>query len=172
MLKIKDKVTLLDETGIFTIVDKKENGDFVIEDEHGFDQVRNEEELVYFHASAFDNVEIETFENRNVKQNPFAKKSNKVAHIPVIDLHIENLLDDHGHMANHEIVLFQLDNCKKQLDKHIEKGTLQLVIVHGVGKGRLREEVRYLLNSYPNIEYMDEHWSVKGIGATKVFIKY
>jgi len=74
-------------------------------------------------------------------------------------------------MANHEIVLFQLDNCKKQLDKHIERGTNQLVIVHGVGKGRLREEVRYLLNSYPNIEYMDEHWSDKGIGATKVFVK-
>ena len=171
MLKIKDQVTLLDEIGIFTIIEKKNNGEFVIEDEHGFDQLRREEELVLYQASAFDHIEIETFENRYVKQNPFAKKRNKQAQIPVIDLHIENLLNAHGHMANHEIVLFQLDNCKKQLDKHIERGTNQLMIVHGVGKGRLREEVRYLLNSYPNIEYMDEHWSDKGIGATKVFVK-
>lgn len=84
---------------------------------------------------------------------------------------MENLLDSHGHMANHEIVLFQLNRCKREIDKHIEKGTTQLVIIHGVGMGRLKEEVRYLLNSYPNIEYMDEHYSDQGIGATKVFIK-
>jgi len=68
MLKIKDQVTLLDEIGIFTIIEKKNNGEFVIEDEHGFDQLRREEELVLYQASAFDHVEIETFENRYVKQ--------------------------------------------------------------------------------------------------------
>ncbi|MEN8839239.1 MAG: Smr/MutS family protein [Flavobacteriales bacterium] len=171
MFKINDKITFLDETGIYTVVEMLSNNEIRVEDEHGFDRICREREIVLFESSAFDGVEIETFENRNHRTNPFAKKRKKSIQVPIIDLHIEHLLDAHGHMANHEIVLFQLDCCKRELDKHIEKGTTQLVIIHGVGKGRLKEEVRYMLNSYPNIEYMDEHYSENGIGATKVFIK-
>ncbi len=171
MFKIASKVTFLDEVGLYTITKILSEDSFVVEDEHGFDRNCHISEISLFEENAFDGVEIETFENREVKVNPFAKKRKVEKKIPTIDLHMENLLDSHRHMANHEIVLFQLDRCKREIDKHIEKGTSQLVIIHGVGKGRLKEEVRYLLNSYPNIEYMDEHYSDNGIGATKVFIK-
>ena len=171
MFRIGSKVTFLDEVGLYTITKVLSSDSFVVEDEHGFDRNCHLNEISLFEETAFDGVEIETFENRNVKTNPFTKKGKKSINIPVIDLHIEHLMDSHKHMANHEIVLFQLDVCKRELDKHLERGTPQLVIVHGIGKGKLKEEVRYLLHSCPNIEYMDEHYSDKGIGATKVFIK-
>lgn len=171
MFKIGNKVTFLDEVGLFTIIELLPNNQLLVEDEHGFDRKCHQDEVTIYQEKAFDGIEIETYENRNVKTNPFKKTSKKTVNIPVIDLHIENLLDSHRHMQNHEIVLFQLDVCKRELDKHIHRGTRQLVIIHGIGKGKLKEEVRYLLNSYPRIEYMDEHYSNQGIGATKVFIK-
>jgi len=171
MYRVGDEVTLVDEVGVYKVLTAEVDGKLIIEDEHGFDRKCTIEEVTLYKKNAFDNVEIDTFENRNVKVNPFSKKKKKAINNPVIDLHIEYLLNSHGHMNNHQIVLYQLDACRKELDKHIKAGTTQLVIIHGVGKGRLKEEVRYLLQSYPNIEYMDENYSQKGIGATKVFIK-
>ena len=171
MFKIGNEVTFIDEVGIYKIIDILANNELLLEDEHGFDRKCHQDEITLYHEKAYDGIEIETYENRNIKSNPFKKNTKKPINIPVIDLHIENLLDSHKHMKNHEIVLFQLDFCKRELDKHINRGTRQLVIIHGIGKGRLKEEVRFLLNSYPSIEYMDEHYSQQGIGATKVFIK-
>lgn len=171
MFRQGNQVMLLDEVGIYVVIEVKNDGTIVIEDEHGFDRSCLPQELSPYKENAFDHVEIETFENRNVKINPFAKERKKAINNPVIDLHMEYLMDSHGHMSNHEIVMFQLDVCRREIDKHMERGTTQLVIVHGVGKGKLKEEVRYLLQSYPNIEFMDEHYAEKGIGATKVFIK-
>ena len=171
MYKINDKVTFLDETGIYTLIELLPNNEIKVEDEHGFDRICREKDIVLFESSTFNGIEIETFENRDVRVNPFAKKRKREKNIPTINLHIENLLDSHGHMANHEIVLFQIDYCRKQIDKHMERGTTQLLIIHGVGKGRLKDEVQYLLNSYPNIEYMDESYSNMSLGATKVYLK-
>jgi hypothetical protein len=171
MFNLSSKITFLDEVGIYTITKVLSEDSFVVEDEHGFDRNCHINEISLFEENAFDGVEIETYENRNVKTNPFSKSGKKTINIPVIDLHIEHLMDNHRHMANHEIVMFQLDVCQRELDRHIKKGTTQLVIIHGIGTGKLKEEVRYLLNSYPNFEFMDEHYTNKGIGATKVFIK-
>lgn len=171
MFKLGNKVEFLDEVGVFEIVKVISTNIFIVEDEHGFERECSINEISPYESKAFDNVSIETYENRNVKTNPFAKKNKKSINIPVIDLHIENILNSHGHMANHEIVIHQLDYFKYHLDKKINAGVTQLSVVHGIGNGRLKEEVRYILDSYPNIEYMDEHYSERGMGATKVFIK-
>ena len=165
------KVEFLDEVGIFEIVKVISADIFVVEDEHGFERECSGREICPYESKAYDNVSIETYENRNVKTNPFAKKNKKSINIPVIDLHIEQILNSHGHLSNHEIVIHQLDYFKYHLDKKIEAGVTQISVVHGVGNGRLKEEVRYILDSYPRIEYMDEHYSGRGMGATKVFIK-
>lgn len=170
MYQVNDEVTFLDEVGIFKIIEVVSESIFVVEDEHGFDRKCSVNEITLYKKNAFDGVSIETFENREVKVNPFAKPSKKGFQMPVVDLHMEKLMDSHKHMANHEIVIFQLDVCKREIDKHINRGTREFVIVHGVGNGKLKEEVRYLLNSYPSLSYMDEHYSARGMGATKVFV--
>ena len=171
MYKKGSSITFLDEVGVYMIVEVLSQDSFVVEDEHGFDRKCHIDEISLFEETAFDGVEIETFENKDIRTNPFSKNRKKTINIPVIDLHIEHLMDNHKHMTNHEIVMFQLDVCQRELNKHVDKGTQQFVIVHGIGTGRLKEEVRFLLNSYPNYEFMDEHYTNKGIGATKVFLK-
>ncbi|MEN8928638.1 MAG: Smr/MutS family protein [Flavobacteriales bacterium] len=171
MYQVNDEITFLDEVGVFKITEVVSDNIFVVEDEHGFDRKCSINEITLYKKNAFDGVEVETFENRNVRVNPFAKSKKKGFDVPVVDLHMENLMDSHTHMSNHQIVLYQLDVCRKHLDKHINNGTREFVIVHGVGNGKLKEEVRYLLDSYPSLSYMDEHYSARGMGATKVFIK-
>lgn len=170
MYQLNDEVTFLDEVGVYKIIEILSSDIFLVEDEHGFDRKCSSNEITLFKKNAFDGVEIETFENRNVKVNPFNKQKKKGFQTPIIDLHMEKLMDSHNHMTNHQIVLFQIDVCKREIDKHINKGTRELVIIHGVGNGKLKEEVRYLLHSYPKLTYMDEHYSARGMGATKVFI--
>ena len=170
MYQVNDEVTFLDEVGVYKIIEVISTGIFMVEDEHGFDRKCSVNEITLYKKNAFDGVEMETFENRNVTVNPFISSKKKGIQVPVIDLHMENLMDTHHHMANHQIVLFQLDYCKRGIDKHINKGTREFVIIHGVGNGKLKEEVRHLLHSYPSLSYMDEHYSDRGMGATKVFI--
>ena len=171
MFNVGDKIAFLDEVGIFTVTKIISLTEIEVEDEHGFDRICSVNDVSLHNSKAFDGVEISTFENRKVKVNPFKNTGRNNTNIPVVDLHIEHLLNAHGHMNNHQIVLFQLDVCKKEIDKKIKNGTTQFVIIHGVGSGKLKDEVRYLLNSYPNLEYMDEHYSGRGMGATKVFVK-
>lgn len=165
-----DEVNFLDEVGVFKIIEVVSKDIFIVEDENGFDRKCSVNEITLYKKNAFDGVEINTFENREFKVNPFAKSTKKGFQVPVIDLHMEKLMDSHTHMSNHEIVLFQLDVCKSGIDRHINKGTREFVIVHGIGNGKLKEEVRYLLQSYPSLNFMDEHYSARGMGATKVFI--
>jgi hypothetical protein len=170
MYQVNDDVTFLDEVGIYKIIKVLSLDIFMVEDEHGFDRKCSVNEITLYKKNAFDGVEIETFENRDVRVNSFVNSKKKGFQMPVIDLHMENLMDTHNHMSNHQIVLFQLDICQRGIDKHINKGTREFVIVHGVGNGKQKEEVRYLLHSYPSLSYMDEHYSDRGMGATKVFI--
>ena len=83
MYKINDKVTFLDETGIYTLIELLPNNEIKVEDEHGFDRICREKDIVLFESSTFDGIEIETFENRDVRVNPFAKKRKREKNIPM-----------------------------------------------------------------------------------------
>lgn len=88
-----------------------------------------------------------------------------------IDLHIEKLLDDYKGMSNAEIVQVQLDAAREKLDKCILSGAHRLVLIHGVGNGRLKTEIRKLLNSYYDIRFEDASFKKYGAGATLVYLK-
>jgi dsDNA-specific endonuclease/ATPase MutS2 len=83
---------------------------------------------------------------------------------------MENLVDSHRNMTNHEIVLFQLEFFSKKLEGYMRNGVKEFIVVHGIGTGKLKQEVRYILHGYVNIEYMDDHYNSYGVGATRVFI--
>ena len=87
-----------------------------------------------------------------------------------IDLHIENLLDKWKGMSNGEIVLHQLSTAREAIDDAILAKKHRLVIIHGVGNGTLKKEVRKLIESYPGIRCEDGHFSVYGAGATLVHL--
>ena len=87
----------------------------------------------------------------------------------VIDLHIENLIDTHNGMSNSEILKIQMTHFKLFLNKSIVKKQRKIVVIHGVGEGVLRHEIRKELDIYhPYFEYYDASYDEFGYGATEI----
>lgn len=92
---------------------------------------------------------------------------NDAAYTMEIDLHIEELTDNYGGMSNAEIVQVQLRHFQKALDKAINEHYRTLTVIHGVGNGRLKQEVRAILNSM-KLRFHDASYSKYGFGATEI----
>ena len=87
-----------------------------------------------------------------------------------VDLHIEELLEDTAGMDNSEIIRHQLRHFEKCLDEARRRPVKRFVVIHGVGKGRLRDEIRKLLTA-DKIEHYDAPLSKYGYGATEIIVK-
>jgi hypothetical protein len=88
-----------------------------------------------------------------------------------VDLHIEELLDDYSGLSNAEIVNIQLGHCRKAIEKALRAGAGKITIIHGVGNGTLRKEVRNLLQEYGSFRFYDAPYEKFGAGATEVLLK-
>lgn len=84
-----------------------------------------------------------------------------------IDLHIEELMENYSGMSNAEIVQVQLRHFQQALDKAINGHYRSLVVIHGIGNGRLKQEVRQLLSNQ-HLTYYDASYARYGFGATEV----
>jgi len=63
----------------------------------------------------------------------------------------------------------QLKHFQKALDKAITERYKKLIVIHGVGNGRLKHEVRTLLSA-ENFRFYDGSYAKYGYGATEVLI--
>ena len=91
----------------------------------------------------------------------------------VVDLHIDKLMTNVGKMSNAEIITLQLDVFKRNLATSIAHRQEMLVVIHGLGKGTLREEVHKILKKTPEVARFKNEWSGKyGFGATEIWLKY
>lgn len=87
-----------------------------------------------------------------------------------VDLHIEELLDNTAGMENSEIIKFQLRHFTKCLDEARQRKIKKFVAIHGVGKGRLRDEIRKIVKD-EGLNFYDAPLSSYGWGATEILIK-
>ena len=87
-----------------------------------------------------------------------------------VDLHIEELLENTAGMDNSEIIRYQLRYFEKCMDEARRRPIKRFVAIHGIGKGRLRDEIRKILVS-ENIEHYDAPLSKYGYGATEIIVK-
>ena len=96
---------------------------------------------------------------RQVSKN----KNNREKDNVKLDLHIELLVEDYNMMSISEILQIQLKECRKKLDYMINNNSPKLTIVHGIGTGRLKEEVHRILKDYGLRYYLSQDG-----GATEV----
>lgn len=90
-----------------------------------------------------------------------------------IDLHIEALTSNRKGLSNAEIVKLQLDTLQHYLNLAIVHRQERMIVIHGLGKGKLREEVHAVLKQTPEVSRFKNEWSGKyGFGATEVWFKY
>lgn len=89
-----------------------------------------------------------------------------------LDLHIEQISPDYEGKSNADILNIQLQHFEKYLNRAIELGVERVFIIHGLGKGKLKNEVAARLMLNPEVQtYKNEFHPRYGWGATEVILK-
>lgn len=89
-----------------------------------------------------------------------------------IDLHIEQLVPRTAGLSNFDMLTIQLEAFEDALDEAIRNRQLSLVVIHGVGKGKLKEEIHAILRSVAEVDFFQHDWSPRyGYGATEIFFR-
>ncbi|MFC0775577.1 Smr/MutS family protein [Terrimonas alba] len=91
----------------------------------------------------------------------------------VIDLHAEKLTDEWQNMSNYEILGLQLKTFEKYYDLALSHMQPSLTVVHGMGTGRLRDEIHDLLRLRKEVKsFVNQYHPQFGYGATEIFFQY
>jgi hypothetical protein len=89
-----------------------------------------------------------------------------------VDLHIEELVDDHSGLLPGEVLEIQISRFTTALEGAIKGRTRKIIFIHGIGQGRLKFEIRKTLDrKYPQLKYQDASFKEYGYGATMVIIR-
>jgi Smr domain len=89
----------------------------------------------------------------------------------VVDLHIEKLTDD-GTLSNYEMLVLQLNTFEKYYDLAIAHKQKTLVVIHGIGEGKLKEEIHDVLKLKKEVKsFVNQYHELYGYGATEIFFK-
>ncbi len=90
-----------------------------------------------------------------------------------IDLHIEKLSDNWKSLSNFEILTLQLQTLEKYLDLAIAHRQPSLIVIHGLGTGKLRDEIHEVLRLRKEVKsFVNQYDPRYGYGATEVFFQY
>ncbi len=85
-----------------------------------------------------------------------------------VDLHIEELVKNPDYLSSHEKLSIQLETFEKELDSAFVNGIKKITFIHGVGNGRLKQEIIGILKTIKGLQYRDGPYKVYGFGATEV----
>lgn len=139
-------------------------------------QAENLPTFSYLLAEGFkekENAKEKTTFNQPVPRTRSTVKS--INEIPKyeLDLHIEAIVTNTKGLSNADILQLQLTELNKYLRIAINNFQDKMVIVHGIGKGTLRQEVHKVLQDVAQVDHFESGWqSGYGFGATIVFFKY
>ena len=86
------------------------------------------------------------------------------------DLHIEKLVPSLKGLSTMDILNYQVDAARGQLEFALRKKVRRVVFIHGVGQGVLKEELRTLFRRYEGLRVSDADPRDYGMGATEVYI--
>ncbi|HWB63725.1 MAG TPA: Smr/MutS family protein, partial [Chitinophagales bacterium] len=61
---------------------------------------------------------------------------------------------------------------EKALDKAIASGRLEFRVIHGYGKGKLKEEIHKILKKHPHVRsFENSYHSRYGYGSTLIYLQ-
>jgi hypothetical protein len=178
--KLGQKVVFMHEPG-GGIVQSLVDGFVVVKDETGFDQKYKVDEIAPIHGEEYhlnneDIVAINEDESfatiRHQVRKGVLTGKRKPVDVWEIDLHIEEITESHRNLSNGEIVVKQMRELRTFFQRAKSRRIRKLVVIHGVGMGVLKEEVRSFFDKQDSIDYFDADFREYGKGATAVEIFY
>lgn len=175
--KVGEKVSFLTETGYGIVKHIKDGSWVLIEDETGFDREVLASELVkiygdqsQFKIDEFDYSELHDVHLASGQQAP--RGVTKFKDYWEVDLHSHSILDTERGLSNGQILAKQLYEFKRCYSEVTKSKVRKLIVIHGVGSGVLKEEIRFFLEGKEGIEFYDADFREYGKGATEVRLYY
>jgi hypothetical protein len=104
---------------------------------------------------------------------PLPKRKSSVPPQTVVDLHIEKLTQEWRSLPPLEILATQLAAFEKAYDAIVDHRQPLLTVIHGVGKGVLRDEIHERLRSKREVSsFVNQYHPLFGYGATEIHLRY
>lgn len=121
-----------------------------------------------------DNLDVYSLSNKGYKIN---SASSARQHLDPakheIDLHIEKLSPDHENLSSFEKLTLQIQTLEKYLDLGSAHHLPSMIVIHGVGTGKLRDEIHEILRMRRDVKsFINRYHPAYGYGATEVFFQY
>jgi len=90
-----------------------------------------------------------------------------------LDLHIEKLTDKPGALDSFEMLTLQLQTFEKYFDLAVAHHLPGMIVIHGVGSGKLRDEIHEILRTKRHVKSFVNRYDPRfGYGATEIFFDY
>jgi hypothetical protein len=90
----------------------------------------------------------------------------------VVDLHIEKISNSWQQLSNYEIMNLQLSEFEKYYELSIAHRQASLIVIHGVGEGKLRDEIHEILKHKKEVKsFINQFHPLYGFGATEIYFK-
>ncbi len=176
-LSVGDQVSFMSDTTQGVIVAIISDSEYEVEIEDGFTIPANRLEIEKIQVKDFEvdekglKSQIKKDLNKEAKQESKSNKEpQKFFNHHEIDLHIENITNSWSGLSNFEIVTLQLSYFRKRLHQALENNEEFLVVIHGVGKGVLKQEIDKHLSQFPNITVRPADVKLYGMGASEIRI--
>lgn len=170
---IGETVAYLHETGKGKVLKYVSDHIVLVEDEHGFEQQYEVKNLVKIYGSpTSDTNEIPLKDKKQevkaAKYTVLSEKASQNKDYWELDLHIEELTDSHRGLSNFEILQIQMNKFKQFFSSAHNHNIKKIVVIHGVGEGVLKNEIRSYLSGKEGIEFFDASYLDYGKGATEI----
>ncbi len=112
------------------------------------------------------NAGFRVYDAGRIKQNLESART-------VVDLHIEKLTDSWKHLTNFEILTMQMKAFEKYYELAVTHYQSTLTIIHGVGVGKLRDEIHDILRLKKEVKsFVNQYNHLYGYGATEIYFEY
>ena len=174
-LKVGDLVNFMGDNLKGKVVAILHENNYEIEIEEGFSVSVNRLEIEKIWAQ---DIKVDYKQLKRKKMIDENNSSNQVSkshqapsiffHDYEIDLHKENLIQSWKGLSNFDIVSIQLSSFRKRFNQALVNNEHLLVVIHGVGKGVLRNEIYNYLRQFPDIKVGPADTNIYGMGASEI----
>lgn len=161
---IGERISILNETGKYTVI-HLDSTHVVVEDEHGFEQ-----KIPLSLAVKATAVKTTHIVLKDELLDSDKKSLKNKMQMPSIDLHIESLLEYDAKMNSFDKLNFQLRQFREFVNNNLGKRKTKLLVIHGIGEGRLKNEIGALIARNDGYSMHDANYSRGGVGASYIEI--
>jgi dsDNA-specific endonuclease/ATPase MutS2 len=170
-LKIGDKVGFLNEKGKGIVSGIISKTYVYVRIEEGFDIPCEVKELVLVQEINPEALEHAMMQKKSSEISRPKKPVQLIDPEIEIDLHIDELIESHAGMNNSQILDVQLKHFKNELEDAIHSNVKKITFIHGVGTGRLKQEIYKILKTYEKLRFHDASYARYGFGATEIVLR-